>query len=101
LWSAGVARAATATGPREDDEDGKWKNTSGVVAHSRCAIGVERGQFLYTDQVGGYRAPHTPARGMGRPGRPISRLFLLSVFSIFRFFFFFLFFSVYFLFVKI
>jgi hypothetical protein len=37
-----------------------------------------------SDQVGRYRAPHTPARGMGRPGRPIS-LFLCLLLFLFLF----------------
>jgi hypothetical protein len=31
--------------------------------------------FLYTDQIGAYRAPHTPARGTGRPSSGVGPFF--------------------------
>jgi hypothetical protein len=49
------------------------------------------GRLLYFPQVGRYHAHHTPARGMGQHGWPISLSFLCFVS-----FFFFIFFSVFF-----
>jgi hypothetical protein len=63
-------------------------------------------EFLYTDQVGHYRAPHTPARvvwaGLVGPVRGVLRfLFLFSFFILFYFLFSFSvsFFSLLFLFI--
>jgi hypothetical protein len=44
-------------------------------------------RFLYSDQVGRYRAPHTPAGGMGQPGRPIWLCFLFCCCFFFSFLF--------------
>jgi hypothetical protein len=77
--------------------------TRSAYSTSRSDRSIDRPgrQFLYTDQVGGYPAPHTPARGVwaGLVG-PFNVYFLFSVFCFFFFSFFFLFFLFLFCFVS-
>jgi hypothetical protein len=63
-----------------------------VQISSHVDQGAAAGQNLYTDQVGGYRPPHTPWSGMGQAhlwlfGLVFSFFFFLVSFFCFLFFF--------------